>query len=94
VKRVEADLKVRDLVQFSTREAFEERTGEIRRGAIGIRVNANQRVRAGRESKGRPGAREFDDEGAAFDGRDPSDPQLRVEAMGEVISLIPGRQPL
>src|ERR1044072_4083364 len=45
------------------------------------------------ESKRRAGAREFDDERAALDGRDLPDSELRVETMGEVVALIPVGQP-
>jgi hypothetical protein len=53
-------------------------------------VNGNKRVRVGGETQFRPGAWEFDDQRTAFDGRDASDSQLRVEAMGEVVPFYPG----
>jgi len=53
-------------------------------------VNGDQRVRVGRQPELRPRARELDDDRAAFAGRDASDPQLGVVAMGEVVPRFPG----
>ena len=59
----------------------------------GIQIDGDERVGVGRQPQFRPRAREFDDERTAFDGRDSSNSQLRVESVGEVVPSGPGAQP-
>jgi hypothetical protein len=91
MKGIEPRQEIADLVEGSGGEAFDERPLEIR---LRPRIDRNQSVGVGSESERRSGAREFDDERTAFDGRDSSDSELRVETMSEVVALIPVSQPL
>jgi hypothetical protein len=56
----------------------------------GTQINGDERVRVGCEPEPRSRARKFDDDRAAFEGRDASDPQLGVVTVGEIVPCLPG----
>ena len=59
------------------------------RSAAVVRLRPHQRVAARGDAQRRAGARELDDERAAFDRRHASDAELRIEAVSEVIACLP-----
>lgn len=66
-------------------------TGEDPDGTAGTQVNGGQSVGIGGQSQSRSRVREFDEERPAFQGDDAPDPELGIEAVGEVVPCGPGR---
>ena len=52
-------------------------------------IDTRQRIAVGGDAQRLAGSREVDNERAPFDGRDPPDAELGIEAMGEVIASLP-----
>src|ERR1700741_3682514 len=89
MKDVQPRQEIVHLVEAARGQALDERVLRIR---LRIRIHGNQCIGIGSDSELRAGARELDDQRAAFYGRHSSDSQLRVEPMGEVVALPPGMQ--
>jgi hypothetical protein len=56
----------------------------------GAQINRDQRVSGRRQPQRGSRARELDNDRAAFERRDASDPQLGIVAVGEVVPRFPG----
>jgi hypothetical protein len=82
VQDVEPDQEVLGPIQPAERESLQQRNVDVDRRDQGVAV--------GGQPQPRRGARELDDDGAALDGDDASDPELGIEAMGELIPWSPG----